>query len=126
MWANDFVSNGYISNIEEAAHPLPDKCEFGNLITHSIGIWRALAALLGVALAETAAEFVNLFLPHCRTAPRSCSTPGMSTWQAPPAIWQKNGGKSCRVNHPGARGKLSPARSPGQSLVFHLSSSRVR
>ena len=71
-------------------------------------------------------HFVKHFLPRFRTAPRSCSIPGMSTWQAPPAIWQKNGGKSCRINHLGARGKLSPARSPGQGLVFHLSSSRVR
>ena len=29
MCAKDFVSYGNISNIEEAAHPLPDKCEFG-------------------------------------------------------------------------------------------------
>ncbi len=50
-------------------------------------------------------HFVKHFLPHFRTTPPNCSIPGMSTWPEPPAIWQKNGGKSCRINHPRGAGK---------------------
>ena len=45
------------------------------------------------------------FSSTLRTVPRSCFIPGMSTWPEPPAIWQKNGGKSCRINHPRGAGK---------------------
>ena len=49
MWAKDFVSNGNISNIAEAAHPLPDKCEFigmykGQITKDNLGVPLALGS----------------------------------------------------------------------------------